>query len=213
MSVNKLLIVGAGGFGREVHRWLSDWVLQNQGWKIAGFINDGPGSVARFSHYPPVVSSIDEYQPEPDEHLLCAIGSPADRRKVVEKLQAKGARFFTLIHPSAIVGENVAVGQGAIICPLTVLTADLIIGDFAILNISCVVGHDAAVGAFSTLSPHCNVAGAGVLEDEVFMGTNACVLPGVRVGHQSVIGAGSVVLRNVASCTTAFGVPAKSISR
>ncbi|KPW95535.1 hypothetical protein ALO50_04789, partial [Pseudomonas syringae pv. cerasicola] len=77
MNANRLLIVGAGAFGREVHAWLTDWVENNPGWLIAGFINDGPGSTERFDHYPPVVSTVDGYQPKPEEYLVCAIGDPS----------------------------------------------------------------------------------------------------------------------------------------
>ncbi|KPY36697.1 MULTISPECIES: dTDP-4-amino-4,6-dideoxy-D-glucose acetyltransferase VioB [Pseudomonas syringae group] len=212
MNAKNLLIVGAGAFGREVHAWLMDWVSLNPGWHIAGFINDGPGSTERFDHYPPVVSTVDGYQPKPDEYLVCAIGSPQGKRAVVEKLLARGSRFFTLIHPSVIMGENVVVGQGTVICPSTVLTVDLRIGAFVTLNIGCLIGHDAEIGDFSTLSGHCDITGGVVLEEGVFMGTHASVLPRVRIGKQAVVGAGSVAIRNVAAGTTVFGVPAKRIS-
>ncbi|AKT29799.1 dTDP-4-amino-4,6-dideoxy-D-glucose acetyltransferase VioB [Pseudomonas syringae pv. actinidiae] len=212
MNVNRLLIVGAGAFGREVHAWLLDWVKLNPGWVIAGFINDGPGSIARFDHYPAVVSSVEGYEPGPEDYLVCAIAKPSDKRLVVEKLLGKGARFFTLIHPSVIMGENVVIGQGAVICPSTVLSVDLRIGAFVTLNIGCLVGHDADIGDFSTLSGHCDITGGVVLEEEVFMGTHASVLPNVKVGKQAVVGAGSVAIRNVAAGITVFGVPAKRIS-
>lgn len=212
MNIKTLLIVGAGGFGREVHAWLVDWIEQNEGWRIGGFINDGPGSVARFGHYPDVVSSVDDYQPQPDEYLVCAIGKPSDRRMVVEKLLARGAEFFTLIHPTAVIGENVSIGRGSVICPTCVLSADIEIGAFVNINIGCVVGHDATLGDFCTLSAHCVITGACVLEEEVFMGTHASLIPKVRAGKQSVIGSASVAVRNVAAGTTVFGVPAKRIS-
>ncbi|MDF2642356.1 MAG: bacterial transferase hexapeptide repeat protein [Pseudomonas sp.] len=212
MNIKKLLIVGAGGFGREVHAWLVDWIEHNEGWVIGGFINDGPGASSRFSHYPDVVSSIDDYRPQPDEYLVCAIGKPADRRMIVEKLLARGAEFFTLIHPTAVIGENVSIGRGSVICPTTVLSVDIEIGEFVNINIGCVVGHDATIGAFSTLSAHGVVTGFCVLEEEVFMGTHASLLPKVRAGKQSVIGSASVAVRNVAAGTTVFGVPAKRIS-
>ncbi|MET0611326.1 MAG: acetyltransferase [Pseudomonas caspiana] len=212
MKTQKLLIVGAGGFGREVHAWLTDWVDLNPGWSIAGFINDGEGSLNRFNHYPDIVSTVDAYVPRHDEHLVCAIANPADKRKVVEKLLAKGSVFFSLVHPSAVIGENVKIGQGTVICPFALLSVDLTVGAFVTINVSCTIGHDAFIGDFSTLSGQCDVTGGVILEEEVFMGTHASVLPKVRVGRQAVIGAGSVAIRNVAEGTTVFGVPAKRIS-
>jgi sugar O-acyltransferase (sialic acid O-acetyltransferase NeuD family) len=131
---------------------------------------------------------------------------------VVEKLLAKGAQFFTLIHPTAIVGENVKIGRGVLICPYSVLTVDLTVGDFVTINLLCTIGHDAEIGDFSTLSCHCDVTGGVVLEAEVFMGSRSSILPKVRVGRGAVVGAGSVVLRKVAPGSVVFGVPAKRIS-
>lgn len=212
MNIKKLIIVGAGGLGREVHSWLKDWVEHNPGYVIGGFIDDGSLSLNRFNHYADILSTIDAYEPADDELLLCAIGKPADKKYVVEKLLAKGASFFTLIHPTAIVGENVTIGRGVLVCPFSVLSVDLLVGDFVTINSLCTVGHDTVIGQFSTLSGHCDLTGGAVLEDEVFLGSRASVLPKVRVGKGAVVGAGSVVLRAVKPGSVVFGVPAKCIS-
>jgi sugar O-acyltransferase (sialic acid O-acetyltransferase NeuD family) len=212
MNVKKLIIVGAGGLGREVHSWLKDWVEHNENYVIGGFLDDGSLSLNRFHHYADILSTIDAYVPADDELLLIAIGKPSDKKHVVEKLLAKGAQFFTLIHPTAIVGENVKIGRGVLVCPFSVLSVDLEIGDFVTVNSLCTVGHDTYIGNFSTLSGHCDLTGGAVLEDEVFMGSRSSVLPKVRVGKGAVVGAGSVVLRAVKPGDVVFGVPAKRIS-
>lgn len=212
MNVTKLIIVGAGGLGREVHSWLKDWVEHNSGYMIGGFLDDGSLSLNRFNHYADILSTIDAYEPAEDERLLVAIGKPSDKKFVVEKLLAKGAQFFTLIHPTAIVGENVKIGRGVLVCPFSVLSVDLTIGDFVTVNSLCTVGHDTHIGDFSTLSGHCDLTGGAVLEEEVFMGSRSSVLPKVRVGKGAVVGAGSVVLRAVKPGDVVFGVPAKRIS-
>lgn len=212
MKTKHLIIVGAGGFGREVHAWLKDWIAVNPGWAIGGFIDDTAGSLNRFNHYADIRSTIDAYEPSPTDYLVCAIAKPGDKKAVVEKLLAKGAQFFTLVHPSVVMGENVQIGQGSVVCPYTILSVDLVVGAFVTINSSCTIGHDSSIGDFATLSGHCDVTGGVVLEEQVFMGSHASVLPSVRIGAQAIVGAGSVVLRKVAPGTTVFGVPAKRIS-
>lgn len=212
MNQKKIIIAGAGGLGREVHTWIKDWIEHNPGYVIGGFIDDGEGALNSFDHYADILCTIDEYHPSIDEFVICAIGKPADKKYVVNKLLDKGVQFFSLIHPAAVIGGNVKIGRGVLICPNAVLSVDLVVGDFVTVNSSCTIGHDAIVGDFSTLSCHCDVTGGAVLEDEVFMGSRSSVLPRVRVGKGAVVGAGSVVLRAVKPGDVVFGVPAKRIS-
>lgn len=208
----KVYIIGAGGFGREVHSWLSDWCRVNNGWEISGFIDDNLASLDKFTGLPPICSTISEYQPDTGTFHVCALGNPGIKKKVVETLVPRGIQFMTLQHPSAVVGQRVRLGKGVVICPYAVLTTDITIGDFVTINASSTVGHDVQIGNYCTLSGHCDVTGNAVLEDSVFMGSHAAVLPNTHVCSNSVIGAGSVVLRRVPPHSTVFGVPAKRIT-
>ncbi|AZC27860.1 acetyltransferase [Pseudomonas sessilinigenes] len=215
MSIQKFVIVGAGGFGREVHVWLRDWISQSaqpDEYEIIGFLDDSSAALERFEAMPPILSSIDGFEPQDDILLVCAIANPKIKKTVSEKLLAKGARFFSLVHPSAIVGTRVMLGEGVVICPHTVLSTDLIIGNFVTVNSATTVGHDTSVGSYSTISGHCDITGGVQLSEGVFMGSHAVVVPKVVVGEYAVIGASSVVIRKVAPGVTVFGVPAKRIS-
>ncbi|WP_422416337.1 acetyltransferase [Pseudomonas sp. GZD-222] len=215
MSSYKFVIVGAGGFGREVYVWLRDWIAssaESHQYEISGFLDDSPAALERFTGLPPIISSIDGYQHQDGMTLVCAIGNPKIKKAVAEKLQAKGARFFSLIHPTAIVGTRVSLGEGVVICPHAVLSADISIGDFVTINSATTVGHDASVGSFSTTSGHCDITGGAQLAEGVFMGSHSVVVPKVSIGAYAVIGAASVVIRKVAPGTTVFGVPAKRIA-
>jgi sugar O-acyltransferase (sialic acid O-acetyltransferase NeuD family) len=143
---------------------------------------------------------------------VCAISDPVGKKDVIRRLRRKGVSFLTLIHPTVVIGERVKIGEGVVICPHTVVSSDLEIGDFVIINSVCTIGHDTLIGMYSTLSGHCDVTGGVVLEEGVFMGSHAVVLPRGHVAQYASVGAGSVVLRNVAPRSTVFGVPAKRIS-
>lgn len=52
-----------------------------------------------------------------------------------------------------------------------------------------------------------------VIEDKVWIGINATILPGVRIGYGAIIGAGSVVTKDVPAMTVVAGNPARMIKR
>ena len=208
--MKKLFIIGAGGFGREVLQWARDCKESGTEWTVAGFLDDNPRALDGFQVDIPIVGSIAEFRGDDDSRFVCAIGKPKLRRQCVSKL-GPDRSFVNVIHPTAILGSRIELGTGIVICPYTVLTSDISVGDHTSINIRCSIGHDASLGKFCQLSSFCDVTGGVKIDDEVFMGSHATVLPGKRVGTGATIGAGSVVIMNVKSNTTVFGVPAKPI--
>ena len=209
--MRRLLIIGAGGFGREVLAWARDCTEHGIDWEASGFIDANPNALDGFDVTVPIVGSETEYQPLPSDVFVCAIGNPSARRACVEMMLAKGAKFVNVVHPTAIIGERVKLGVGVIICPYCVFTCDIQIGDHTAFNLHCSVGHDARVGSYCQLSSYSDVTGHVQLADEVFMGSHASVLPSISVGDRAVVGAGSVVISKVKPDTTVIGVPAKSL--
>ena len=200
--MKRLLIVGAGHFGREVLVWASQSPALGKAWSLAGFLDDNPRALDGYETGQPLLGPISGHQPAPDEVFICAIGKPSTKRKVTGLLKGRGAVFITLVHPSVIIGRNVALGEGCVICPNCVLTCDIVLGEQVMLNIATTVGHDARIGSWSTLSGHCDITGFAQLGEEVFLGSRASVLPKVRVGDRAVVGAGAVALTNVPADTT-----------
>lgn len=207
----KILILGAGGFGRELLSWTRDWLGGRDGWTLAGFLDDNlQGS--RPDGLPPILGPISGYQPAAHEVFLCGIGLPKAKLAVCEQIKARGGQFLTLVHPSAVVGERVILGEGTVICPRVVLTCDISVGAFVTINAAATVGHDAVLGDGVTLSGHCDVTGHVKLGRGVFFGSHATAIPSVKIGDFAVVGAGSTVVRSVKPGATVFGVPAKQIS-
>lgn len=216
---NKLVIMGAGGFGREVHAWLLDLIKKGNcrateqvEWEISGFIDDACDTLDIFPGLPPILSKIDDFEASKNTYVVCAIANPKIKKYLTDKLVVKGVEFFTLIHPTAVVGTNVQIGKGTVICPFTVLSTDLVVGDFVTINSCCTIGHDTIVSDFCTLSGHCDVTGGVKLLEGAFLGSHAVIVPNVTVGEYAVVGASSVAIRKVAPGVTVFGVPAKRIS-
>lgn len=209
--MKQLIIVGAGGFGREV----LSWALQNpecgQKWVVKGFINDIADALDGYGYEVPILSSIDDYEPDPEDLLVCAIGEPAGKKKVCQKLLAKGGVFTNLIHPTAHQGLHVQMGQGIVICPWVGLSVDIVLGDFVTLNGRCIIGHDVVIDEWATIGPNSTVAGYAHIGIEATVGMNAAVLPHTKVGEKAVVGAGSVAGKRVKPGQTVFGIPAVPI--
>lgn len=210
--MKRLVIIGAGGFGREVLQWAKASPAFRREWEIAGFLDDRADALAAFPGIGlSVLGDTRTYQPRADECFICAVGKPRLRSELRKRFKEKGALFTRVIHPDTTIGRNVELGEGVILCPRVVLTCDLAIGANTALNISTAVGHDAVIGADCQLSSFCDITGYVSLEDRVFMGSRATVIPGKRVGEDAVVGAGSVVIGNVPPEVTVFGNPARVI--
>jgi len=209
--MKRLLIVGAGGFGREVLAWALDIYTKRDGWEIGGFLDDNLSALRDLEPSYEIIDTPLNYTPQQDDYFICAIGDPVQKLRLARAMQSRGAQFVTLIHPTAKVGTHCQIGVGCILCPGSVLTTNVVLGDFVTLNLYATVGHDAVLGHGTTLSAHCDVTGCVTLGEGVFLGSHASVLPGKKVSDYAKIGAGSVVVRKVSPRTSVMGVPATRI--
>lgn len=210
--MKRVLIVGAGGFGRELLAWCRHDPAHGKDWQIAGFLDDNPDALKGYGKKAGIVGKITDYHPQPGEELLCAIGQPAVKRRVVESLLAAGAVFRGYRHPSVILGDNVLLGRGVVLCPGVILTSDIMLGDYVLFNCHASAGHDVKVGAYSTVSGHCDLTGFVSLGEGTFLGSRATIIPSKKVGNGATVGAGAVVITNVPPGITVFGNPARRLS-
>lgn len=207
---NDIVIVGAGGFGREV-AWLIERInAMRPTWNILGFVDDAEwGCVSGWD----VLGNTDWLLAY--EHPLAvavAIGSSDARKSVAEKVMANHRLLFpSLVDPSALTSESVRYGKGCIVCAGAILTVDISLGDFCIVNLDCTIGHDAMLRDYVTLYPSVNVSGAVELGACVEMGTGSQVIQFNAVGAKTIVGAGAVVTRDLPSGCVAVGMPAKPV--
>jgi sugar O-acyltransferase (sialic acid O-acetyltransferase NeuD family) len=208
----RILIVGAGGFGREVLQWARDAWPESED-RIAGFLSTEPNALEGFDCNHSVLGSPDAYRPAPGDRFLLAIGIPYVRRRVAESLLAHGAEFVTLIHPTAIVAATASIGPGSILCPYSIASDSCRVGRFVIMNYHSSLGHDASAGDFSVLSPYATLGGHAHVEDDVFLGLHASVGPGKTVGARSKVSANSCVLATAPADSIVYGVPGRIARR
>ncbi|MGC9451325.1 MAG: acetyltransferase [Oceanipulchritudo sp.] len=212
--MKRLVIIGAGGFGREVAQWARACPAWRREWDISGFLDDRPDAMDPFPELGlPILGNTVDYEPGKDEVFLCALGNPSLRARMRQRFTERGAGFTRLIHESCLVGRGVELDPGVILCPGVVLTCDIHIGANTALNVHTAAGHDARIGADCQISSFCDITGYVRIGDRVFMGSRCSIIPGRRVGEGATVGAGSVVVSNVPPEVTVFGNPARLLAR
>jgi len=211
--MKKLVIIGAGGFGREVF-WLVQRINANSPtWDLLGFLDDNLDKLNMFDGYGRIIGDIASYERLNRPYAICAIGSPVVRKAIVERLSKFEPLWATLIDPSVSVGPGSTVGNGCVFLKNANLTANVTVGNHVHFGCTAQAAHDAKIGDYCTLCGHVDVNGAVCIEEGVFVGSHACILPRVHVEPWSTVGAGTVAIRTVHTKTSVFGVPAKEITR
>jgi sugar O-acyltransferase (sialic acid O-acetyltransferase NeuD family) len=212
MPATNIIIVGAGGFAREMECLLPSF-LPDEHFQVRGFLGKDQGVESEIDLSGRLLGDPELYEPKADERFLLAIGEMEARRKTVEALRSKGAQFLTLVHPTAFVAPSAQLGHGVILFPFAAVSNNARLGDLVKLNYYASVGHDTRLGAYCLLAPYATVNGFGVLEEEVYMSTHATVAPLVRVGARSKVSANSCVMHDVPPASLVFGVPGRQAPR
>ena len=212
-AVPPLVIFGAGGLGREIFLLLQQLNEAQPTWQVRGFYDDQAPNTPTVAGLPYLGTSTDLNAVAEPLAVAVAVGSSASRAAVVARLTSAHLSFPPLVHPRVTLqpAQRIAVGEGCIIQQGCILTCDIALGRFVLLNLGCTVGHDASLGDFCSLMPHANVSGAAQLARGVYLGTNATVIQGVRIGEHTLVGAGAMAVRDLPANITAVGVPAKPV--
>ncbi|MNO83440.1 putative acetyltransferase EpsM [compost metagenome] len=199
------IIFGAGGHAKVVLD-----MLRANGDRILGVMDDRLES--KEWNGLKVLGNLKSLEKEENPNIgalfIIAIGQNESRKKVADFLEGKGAKFGTVIHPSAIVGSNCSIGAGTVIMPNAVINADTAIGRHVIINTSSSVDHDCLIHDFAHISPGAHLAGGVSVGTGAHVGIGANVIPGIKIGNETVVGAGAAVINDLPDRVTAVGVPA-----
>lgn len=211
--MKELIIIGVDGFAREV-AWLVERINHVEStWNLSGYLVDDESERGELINGYPVLGTTADIVNHPNAWYICAIDSSAGRRQMVERVSGMldSIRFATLVDPSALMSGLVSVGEGSIICANTIATVNIEIGRHVISNLDCTIGHDAVLGDFVTLCPSVNISGNTYIGAGTELGMGSQVIEKKTVGHDTVVGAGAVVVRDLPDYCTAVGAPAKPI--
>ena len=201
--MKELVIVGAGGLGLEV-AWTVERINAASAasmWRIVGFADDAPGKASgTFGGFPLLGPCDKAVRDWPEAAFFVAIGENSTRERVVRAL---GDRAFpALVDPSADVAPSARISRGAFVAPRAVVSVEAEVGAFAIVNARSGVGHGSVLGDFSQVCPGASLSGETRLGARALVGTNACTLPGVKVGDGATLAAGTTAFADVAPATT-----------
>jgi sugar O-acyltransferase (sialic acid O-acetyltransferase NeuD family) len=200
---NRLFILGAGGFGRELLSWIRFYALP---FEFAGFLDNHKSGEG-------VVGRIEGHRPRKTDRYIAALGAPVDREATASQIESSGGRFTNIISPFSMLASSPPDEAGVVILGNASVGNDVEIGPHTLIQGFSVIGHEIAVGAYSTVSSFAFIGGGARIGPSVTIHPHATILPKVVVGEGAIIGAGSVVTRNVESQTTVFGNPAKLLVR
>jgi sugar O-acyltransferase (sialic acid O-acetyltransferase NeuD family) len=203
-----LIIIGAGGFGRELHEMLEDVFLPDE-YRFKGFLAADRNPAAE--RLGPILGDPESYEPAARDRFLLAIGQMGARRKIAAALAARGATFASFVHPLARVARSASIGAGAVIYPMAVVSNCARLGENVHLNYFASVGHDAQVGRDCLLAPYATLNGFCVVEEGVYLSTHSTVTMGVRIGKISKVSANSCVTKEVPAESFVFGVPGRVV--
>lgn len=211
--MEKIVIVGAGGFGREVE-WLINRINKvKPTYEVVGFVDDGKENGESVGHST-VIFNTDELSKTLEKYSVAiAIGNAKVRKMLAEKLSTNThLKFPNLIDPSVIYDdEETMLGKGNIICASTIMTVNIKIGNFNIINLDCTIGHDDVLNNYITIYPSVNVSGCVVVDDIVEIGTGTQIIQGLKICSNTIIGASAAVVKSIEESGTYIGVPVKRI--
>lgn len=211
----RVLIVGAGGFGRETAAVLE--ALRAEGeFAAAGFVDDSPdlagGTVAGL----PVLGGVAVARDRDDLGLVVTVGNPRrydTKRLIVERLGLAPVRYVTLVHPNASIGTDVTIGEGTVILAGCVVTHGVTIGRHVAMMPNVVVTHDDKIGDFAILGAGAKLGGGVEIGAGAYIGSGAAVREATTIGAGAMVGMGTVVVNDVPPGETWVGVPARRLSR
>lgn len=209
-----LIVVGAGGFGREALDVVEaiNAAASAPEWKVLGVVDDGPAEVqlarleARGYRH---LGGLSEIGAHPGAAVVIAIGAPAVRARISTALDAGGAEYCTLVHPRAVIGSQVRLASGAVVCSGAQISTNVEIGVHGHINPGAIIGHDSVLAGCVSVNPGAIISGDVSIGTRTLVGAGAVILQGLTVGADVTVGASACVTRDIAFDVVVKGVPAR----
>lgn len=205
-----LFIIGAGRQAMETFYLCKD----HTDYEPVGFIDENAIDSQFYMNLP--VYNMDDFKKNvnlPEILLINAIGNISISKRLSSSFEKIGVKFINLFNKEIPTDGRNDYGYGITIGQGTILTSNIRVGNHVLINVGCTISHDCIIEDFCNISPGCHLAGHVILESEVFLGTGVSIIPKVKIGRGSIIGAGSVIIRDVPENSLVAGVPGRIIKK
>ena len=208
-----IVIIGAGNFGKEVAQLVKEINEDKKAWNLLGYIDETIEKQKTVINNNVVLGDFSWFEKISLHKLwtVCAIGNPIDKYNLINKASAYNINFTNLIHPCVKTNEFIKFGVGCVICNNSFISVNTKIGNHVSINPGCGIGHDTVIEDYSSLYWNVTLSGNVCIREGCEIGSNAVIIPKRTVGKWSIIGAGSVVIKDIPESCTVVGVPAKPI--
>ena len=203
---NRLIIIGASGHGKVV----ADIAVKMNKWQSIAFLDDNE-SIKVCMDIPVIGKTDDALKYKDEADFFVAIGNNATRERVQTKLESEGASIATLIHPNAIIGHQVSVGIGTVIMAGAVINSSSVIGKGCIINTNSSVDHDCVLEDYVHVSPGASLAGSVKIGKSSWIGIGSVISNNINICSGCMLGAGTVVIRDITEPGTYVGIPVRKI--
>ncbi|QOR66331.1 acetyltransferase [Cytobacillus suaedae] len=204
--MNRLIIIGASGHGKVV----ADIALKMDKWQRVVFLDDDE-TIKSSMGLEVIGSSFDVYNYIDEYEIFVGIGNNITRQRIHEMLEAIGARIPVLIHPNAVIGEQVDVGSGTAVMAGVIVNCCTKIGKSCIINTGSTIDHDNIIEDFVHISPGAHLAGTVKIGEGSWLGIGSLVSNNINITSGCKVGAGSVVVKDITEPGVYVGIPVRRV--
>lgn len=205
---NKLLIIGSSGHGKVV----ADIAIRMNRWDYIAFLDDNE-ELKEVMGIKVIDKAIDAFLYKNEADIFVAIGNNEIREKIQRKLESEGVSIPILIHPSAVIGNQVVIDKGTVVMAGVLINCCSIIGKGCIINTGSTIDHDNVIADYVHLSPGIHLAGNVSVGQGSWLGIGSVVSNNISIIDQCKIGAGTVVIADITEEGTYVGVPARKVKK
>lgn len=208
--MKNLIIIGAGGVGRET-AWIVEQINSSkETYNILGFVDDNKEIWNKYINGYKVLGGLNYIlDNEVNSEVFIAIANSRIKKNIVDKLKNKSIKYATLIHPSLNIPKSVEIGKGTILYEGVIISPNVSVGNHVIISPKSGIGHDSIIKDYVSVLWNVSISGNDVIEEGVLLGSGSTIIQNLKIGKESVVGAGAVVINNINNNKTVKGIPAR----